>query len=186
MIATALPKPRLRFLYSSPALLALGLFTALHGGEAAAAERPKANDLSLSFGIPSGGNGYASGAAGLWWLASERLNVGFNVGLGLNFDTNEVYDLLLAPAARLYLTTGDRISPFILGQVNLRLFEAQSEADVNLAFVGGLGAELWFMRELSLSGYVGLGIDAYQGRGSSARIGTLTSGLTLNFYWGSS
>ena len=148
-------------------------------------ERPTAGDLSLSFGVPSGGNDYASGAAGMWYMASDNLNLGLNFGLGVNFDAPASgWDILLAPAARFYLTRGGRISPFLLGQLNLRPFENdQAEVDLNLSLLGGFGAEVWLIDELSLSGFIGLGIDVYQGSASSAAIGTLTSGLTANFYF---
>jgi hypothetical protein len=146
-------------------------------------ERPEAGDLSLSFGVPSGGNDYAAGAAGLWWMASDSLNLGFNLGLGVNFDQDNAVDVLLAPALRYYFLKADRVSPFLLGQMNLRIFENGPDADLNFGLLTGLGAEVWLISELSLAGYVGMGFDLYQGEGGSASIGTLTSGLTLNLYF---
>jgi hypothetical protein len=146
-------------------------------------ERPDAGDLSLSFGVPSGGNDYAAGAAGLWWMASDSVNLGFNVGLGFNFDQDNAVDILLAPALRYYLLRTDRVSPFLLGQMNLRIFENGPDADLNFGLLTGLGAEVWLISELSLAGYVGMGFDLYQGDGGSASIGTLTSGITLNLYF---
>jgi len=146
-------------------------------------ERPGKGDLSLSFGVPSGGNDYAAGAAGLWWMASDSVNLGLNLGLGVNFDQDNAIDILLAPALRYYFLDTRRVSPFLLGQANVRVFENGPDAEVNFGLLAGLGAEVWLISELSVSGYMGMGFDLYQGDGSSASIGTLTSGLTLNFYF---
>lgn len=162
--------------------LALSLPQLAHADEVV---RPDAGNLSLSLGIPSGGNDYAAGAAGLWWMLSDRLNLGFNVGLGFDFDDDtRDYEMILAPTLRFYLTEGGQIAPFILGQVSLQVFENDFEdMDAGFGFTGGLGAELWVLSELSIAGHVGMGFLLYDGRGSSARVGTFTSGLTANLYF---
>jgi hypothetical protein len=165
-------------------LVALATLATARPASAEDIERPRASDLSLSFGVPSGGNDFAAGAAGVWYMLSDQMNLGLNFGTAVQFNQPESWDFLLAPAVRYYLTTGDRIAPFVLGQANLRLFEnAAGDADLAFSLVAGLGAEVWLIDELSLAGYVGLGADLYQGEGSDVAFGTLTSGLTANFYF---
>lgn len=146
---------------------------------------PKAGDTSLSLGFPNGNNPYAAGTAGLWFMLSDQLNFGANVGIGLDFDTSSSYDFLLAPALRFYVGDTVRIRPFLLAQVNLRIFEnpVTTDADINFGLLPGFGVELWIIDELSVSGHLGLGFDLYQGEGSSASIGTLTSGIQANLYF---
>lgn len=164
---------------------ALLLVSAPRLGQADEIRRPEQGDLSLSLGFPTGDNAYAAGAAGAWYMITESLNLGFNVGIGLNFDQPGAWDFLLAPAVRYYLMTEGRVAPFLLGQVNTRFFEnpQSRDADANFGFLGALGVELWILSELSAAGWVGLAFDLYQGSGTSASIGTLTSGLTVNLYF---
>lgn len=146
---------------------------------------PDTGKTSLSLGFPAGDNAYAAGTIGLWFMFTDRINFGANFGMGLNFDTPSAYDFLFAPALRLYLGEEQRIRPFLIGQVNGRVYENpdSGELDVNFGFIPGLGAELWILSELSVSGYLGLGFELYRGEGTSAAIGTLTSGIQANLYF---
>lgn len=146
--------------------------------------RPKSGDSSLSFAVPSGGNSTVAGAAGLWYMVSDDANLGMNVGLGLNFaDNASAYDILLAPQLRYYLSKKGRVSPFVLGQVNVRLFEnGAGDFDGQFGLAGGLGGEIWLLEELSLAGHIGLGIDIAQGANTDPALGTFTSGLSANIY----
>lgn len=140
---------------------------------------------SLSFGIPSGGNGYANGAAGVWLFATPDVNLGINLGLALDTGGDDpVWDILLAPAVRYYLSMMGNVMPFVLGQLNFRIAAAGGDtSDPELGLAGGLGLE-WFVTPVfSIAGHVGLGIDVLRSNNQDPlALGTFTSGLTANLY----
>src|SRR5262249_2399616 len=73
---------------------------------------------SLSFRVPNGGNRYADGAAGIWYMMTDDINLGINVGLGIDrtdtgADTNTAWDILLAPAIKYYMAKGV-VNPYFL------------------------------------------------------------------------
>lgn len=92
--------------------------------------------MSLSFTVPAGGNPYADGAAGVWYMVTGNINLGINLGLGIesqeviegyNSDDEEStqstgFDLLLAPGIRYYLLEDSSVAPYILGQLYFQKF----------------------------------------------------------------
>lgn len=148
----------------------------------ASKERPSVGDFSLSLGLPGGGNADLEGGAGLWWLLSDVVNLGLVAGLRVEFDGDDAYAFSLAPTARFYLSTRSRVSPFIHARLALRAFEGPgNDAEFGMGLEGGLGAELWVLPELSLSGHVGLGVEA--ATNDDGAFATFTSGLAANFYF---
>ncbi|MBC7793077.1 MAG: hypothetical protein H7Z43_05175 [Clostridia bacterium] len=143
---------------------------------------------SLSFAIPGGNNGYASGAAGLWYMITDQVNLGFNVGLGLDRQnagtgTETTWDILLAPAMRYYLKTDGVVAPFIHGQANFRINHQPDNTGEELGVAGGVGAEWFPVRQFSIAGQVGLGVDVVRQNNSEPAIGTFTSQLSAQLYW---
>ncbi len=144
---------------------------------------------SLSFRVPAGGNRYADGAAGIWYMLSDDMNLGINVGLGIDrtevgTDTNTSWDLLLAPAIKYYMAKGV-VNPYFLGQLNLRLHDdGGSNNDPELGIAGGIGVEWFPVRNFSIGGETGVGIDIIRsGNGEPVRLGTFMSSLVANIYW---
>jgi len=94
--------------------------------------------ISLSFTFPGGGNPFADGAAGVWYMVNDNFNLGINVGVGfdtenregagdtsVDLDSDEIptrFDLFLAPTARYYLFEDSNVAPYILGQVFFQKF----------------------------------------------------------------
>jgi len=92
--------------------------------------------VSLSFTVPGGGNPYADGAAGVWYMVSGNINLGINLGLGIESeeviegyrgDDSEstqatAFDLFLAPTVRYYLLKDSNVAPYILGQIYFQKF----------------------------------------------------------------
>ncbi len=140
---------------------------------------------SLSLGVPGGGNPYASGTFGIWYGLSGDMNLGINVGLGIDTATepDSTFNLLLAPALKYYMMPGAEVTPFILGQLNFS-FTSLGDDAVDLGLLGGFGAE-WFITDVfSLAGYTGLGIDLLRpNEVDPLRIGTFTSGFSAQIYW---
>ncbi|MEN0062738.1 MAG: hypothetical protein AAGA48_11350 [Myxococcota bacterium] len=150
---------------------------------AADQDRPSAGDLSLSFGLPGGGNDTLDAAAGVWGMVSDRVNLGINVGFGLDPEDDQPLDLALVPAVRVYLNEDGRVAPFVLGEARLAISDNEAAGfDGRLRVAGGLGGEVWLIDELSIAGHVGLAVDLIRGTGRSPALGTFTSGLTLNLY----
>ena len=147
-----------------------------------------AQKKSISFGIPNGGNGYASGAIAPWMMVSPTINLGINVGLAFGNKPDTNYDLLIGPAIRYYLMTSGDVLPYVHAQLNFRFYDdgvSGNKDDPELSLAGGMGAE-WFITDVfSLAGHFGLGIDVLRKGGSDAgiRLGTFTSGLTGQIYW---
>ena len=143
---------------------------------------------SLSFAVPGGGNRYANGAAGIWYMISDDMNLGINVGLGIDRTdtgggTNTDWDVLLAPAIRYYMAKGV-VNPYFLGQVNLRFHDTGGDNDPELGIAGGIGAEWFPVRNFSIGGEAGVGIDIIRaGNGEPVRLGTFQSALVANIYW---
>ena len=143
---------------------------------------------SLSFGIPNGGNGYVNGAAGVWMMMMENLNLGINFGLAFGNKPETNFDVLVGPAVRYYLDVAGPVLPFVAGQMNFRFYDdgvTGNDDDPELSLAGGLGAE-WFVTDIfSIAGHVGLGLDLLRAGGSDAgiRAGTFTSGMTAQLYF---
>jgi hypothetical protein len=140
---------------------------------------------SLSFSVPGGGNPYAAGAAGLWYMLTNEMNLGLNVGLGIDrAGGGTSFSLLLAPALRYYLMTDGVVAPFFFGQTNFLIANPAGPGDTNFEWgiAGGLGAEWFPVRQFSISGQVGLGVDIVR-EGDEPGIGTFTSQLAANIYW---
>lgn len=177
----------------------LGLVIALMvvtgvASRASAQEGASSNSLvagakSLSFELPSGGNGYADGAAGIWYMMTDNINLGVNIGLGIDRedsgnDTTTTWDVLLAPAMRYYLSTTGVVAPYIHGQANLRFFDDGGDDHVELGLAAGIGVEWFPVRNFSVGGQTGLGIDLVRsGTGEPVKVATFTSALTAQIYW---
>lgn len=140
--------------------------------------------MSLSLGIPGGGNPYASGTFGLWYGLGADMNLGINVGLGIDTAPDEdVMNILLAPALKYYLRPGAEVSPFILGQINLG-FTNQGDDAVDFGILGGFGVEWWVTPVFSIAGYTGAGLDLLRPNDTEPfRFGTFTSGLSAQMYF---
>ncbi len=144
----------------------------------------RAGAMSLSLGVPGGGNPYAGGTAGFFYAFSPNVNVGFNVGLGLDTaPADTVFNLLLAPVLKYYLMPGSEITPFWIGQLNFGITSVGDDA-VDLSVAGGFGAE-WFITSIfSIAGYAGIGIDLLRPNDvDPLAIGTFTSGISAQMYW---
>lgn len=173
--------------------LVVALMSATLFASAARAEEGGANSLvagakSLSFRLPGGGNRYADGAAGIWYMLSDDMNLGINVGLGIDHQNPgasvTAWDILLAPALKYYMAKGV-VNPYFLGQVNLRFHDdGNNNNDPELGVAGGIGAEWFPVRNFSIGGEAGLGIDIVrQAPGKPVKIGTFQSALVANIYW---
>lgn len=141
--------------------------------------------MSLSLGVPGGGNPYANGTFGIWYGVSGNMNLGVNVGLGIDTaPADTVFNLLLAPALKYYMMPGAEVTPFILGQLNIGYSSVPEDDNLTLSVLGGFGAEWFITPVFSLAGYTGLGIDLLRGPGvDPLRVGTLTSGFSAQIYW---
>lgn len=144
-------------------------------------------DWSISLAVPNGGNPYADGTAGAWYMITDNMNLGVNLGFGIesqtvvsNYDQDNQsstsrtgFDLLLAPALRYYLTSDSSVAPYILGQMNFhKYFDGDNDTSADpsdenfngdlqpeLSLVGGFGVEWFPVERFSIGGHVGLGID---------------------------
>lgn len=143
-----------------------------------------AGDLSISLGIPGGGNPYAAGTFGLWYAFTGNMNFGINVGFGLDTaPIDDVFNLLLAPALKYHLMPDSEVQPFFIGQLNLGFTSVGDDA-VDLGILGGFGAEWFVTEEFSLAGYTGIGVDILRPNDTDPiRIGTFTSGFSGQIYW---
>ncbi len=151
---------------------------------AAGANSLASGATSLSLSIPAGGNPYAPGTFGIWYGLSPELNLGINVGLGIDTaPVDDVFNLLLAPALKYYFRPNAEITPFIIGQINLGFTSAGNDA-VDFGILGGFGVE-WFVTPVfSVAGYTGAGIDLLRPNDTEPfRFGTFTSGLSAQLYF---
>lgn len=153
-----------------------------------AANGLSAGAKSLSFSIPSGGNGYAGNAAGLWMMMGPTMNLGINVGLSYaSSDAASPYALLLAPAIRMYMDTSSSVAPFYFGQLNLLIANNDNGNDEDdapeMSVAGGLGVEWFPVKAFSVSGHVGVGAKVLGQEGAPKTLGTFTSGLTAQMYF---
>ena len=151
---------------------------------------------SLSFAFPAGGSGYLAGSsylggvAGMWLMVLDDLNAGLNLGITTHPSATEGDDwqIVLAPAVKYYFTKGFNVAPFVFGQFDLTFGKmsalpgTKTSAQVGLA--GGLGAEYFVMKQLSLGGQVGVRFDANRPSPLDV-VGfvTFTSSLNLSFYF---
>jgi len=163
--------------------------SAQEGSNASGSNALVAGAKSLSFLVPSGGNRYADGAAGIWYMVTDDINFGINVGLGIDrtdtgADTNTSWDILLAPAMKYYMAKGV-VNPYFLGQLNLRFHDdGANNNDPELGIAGGIGAEWFPVRNFSIGGEAGVGIDIIRsGNGEPVKLGTFQSALVANIYW---
>lgn len=141
--------------------------------------------MSLSFGLPGGGNPYASGTAAIWYGMSDQMNLGFNVGLGIDTASkpDSTLNLLLAPTLKYYLMPGSEVTPFMLGQLNLGLTTLGDDA-VDLGILGGFGVEYFLNHVFSIAVHTGIGIDLLRPNDvDPLKLGTITSGLSGQIYW---
>lgn len=151
--------------------------------------RPGEGAISISLSLPDGGNPYADGTAGAWYMLQDNINLGINLGLGIEsqntitgYQTEQQerqtnkrtgFDLLLAPALRYYLTNDSSIAPYAFGQMNFhKYFDGDSDTSADptddaynsdlqpeLALIGGFGIEWFPVKRFSIGGHVGMGFD---------------------------
>src|SRR5690554_2107140 len=163
-------------------------------GERAPGNALSAGEHSLSFSVPGGGNPYAGGAFGYWMMLTPNVNLGLNVGLGLDprdgftdsgEETTDFYwNLLLAPTLKYYPSTRGNVAMFYFGQLNLGLGGGAGEFDdPGFGIAGGLGAEWFPTTRFSISGQAGLGIDIVRPNQKPFGVGTFTSALAANIYF---
>lgn len=145
---------------------------------------------SLSFGVPGGGNPYASGAFGYGMMMAPNLHLGINVGLGLDpqeygGDTEWDWGVLLAPTMKYYPSTTAQVVPFGFGQLNFGIGGTAGEThDPELGIAGGVGVEWFPVTRFSISGQAGLGIDILRANDQKPfAVGTFTSNLAANIYF---
>lgn len=185
-----------------PALALAFCFTLAAGDAFAQQEVPRpdlaptalaAGTHSLSFGVPGGGNPYAPGTLGYWFMLAPQVNLGLNLGFALdrvggpNDETTTSWDLLVAPAVKFYTSRLTTVAPYYFAQVNLRLNDDGIDAtdeDLELGVALGLGAEWFPVPNFSIGGHVGLGVDILRaGNGEPVALGTFTSGLSAQIYF---
>lgn len=173
------------------AALALCLFASPAFAQGQAPNRLDESVFSLSFGVPAGGNPYAGGALGLWYMVASPINLGVNLGFAIDSsgdgdDSVTTTDILIAPAVKYYLNTNGQIAPFVLGQINFRTAsdgddDTDNTTEFGLAF--GFGVEWFPTRNFSIGGHTGLGFDLVRPDPGNFAMGTLHSGLSAQFYW---
>lgn len=166
------------------------------GGESggAAPNALMAGAQSLQFAFPAGGNPYAPGTLGYWFMLTPNLNFGLNAGFALDRnagedggDTITNWDLLLAPALKFYPMTDYVVAPYLFLQGNVRIFSDgidETEEDTEFSAALGLGVEWFPVMNFSVGGHTGLGVDIVRADpGEPIAIGTFTSGLIASIYF---
>jgi hypothetical protein len=123
-------------------------------------------------------------------MVTDTINLGMNLGLGIDPQgaggaTTTNYDILLAPAMRYYLTTSGVVAPFIHAQANLRFYDDHVDTKhIGLGAAGGIGVEWFPVRNFSVGGQTGLGLDIVRpDPGKPVKLATFTSALTAQIYW---
>lgn len=104
-------------------------------------------------------------------------------GFGLAIATGDAKgtDILIGAGAHKYLKVAD-VAPFI----GARLGYASTNDSAVKTFIiqGEAGAEIFLQKQLSLEGVVSLGYTSTKSGGASnGKIGTTTSGVSLNYYF---
>lgn len=181
---------------------ALGLALTLAMAGTAVAQRPaglEQGKRSISFGLPGDGG---TTTFGIWTMFSENMNLGINLGLGLNrtsvegTTTAKSTDFSIAPALRYYTGSLGPVTPFLYGEAGLsfgKTHEPNDGSTKGLGLSGGLGAEWFPVGNISIGGYTGMRLaSSWTSRSqagttikaSALSIGTLTSGLSINIYFG--
>lgn len=184
--------------------LCVGLLSSNAMAQDAPRNALRAGSQSLAFGVPGGGNPYASGTFGYWYMVTPKMNLGINVGLSIDpqlghdmsngDETTEVlWDFLLAPTLKFYGNTNGNVVPFGFGQLNLRLHNQWKSGpgtdteggDATFGIAGGMGVEWFVVTRFSISGQVGVGIDIVRAgdQNKPFALGTFTSGLAANIYF---
>ena len=151
-------------------------------------EVPEAGELSLSFTLPDGGNSVGGPLyAGFWYMVGSDINLGvhprFEIDTGRDTvdDTRIVFGL--SPVLRYYLGTFGKVRPFARGVFNFAVIK-DGNTDVVIGLSGGLGAEWFVVRQFSLLGHIGLGMQlARTGPDDPLRLATLSSALAAQIYF---
>lgn len=150
--------------------------------------------LGISLGV-LGGNPYAAGSAGISYFFTDSLAGGLNLGLRLENGGDAVagltagpaggdWGLLLAPNIRYFFKTGHRVSPFLIGKLNLAAVDqegadGESDNEVYLGLMVGIGAEFFPYDYFSFGGHFGVNLNMVEDFG----LGFLTSAMHVNFYF---
>ena len=163
-----------------------GLTTA---GAASAENSLKTGATALSFGIVDGGI-EISGR----FLPGSDVAVLAGIGMAISSNDENTTDFSLSAGVRKYLVRAD-LAPFVGGLISYHRdgfvvvnaagrTGVESEREFELA--GVFGVEYFFTKQVSAEAQAGLGIsDANNVSGTGAdetRIGTFSSGVTVNFY----
>jgi hypothetical protein len=159
---------------------------------------------SLSFSL--GASNMAT--FGLWQMKSESMNVGWEVGLGLNLSSDETdpefgtgtessttpFAISVGPSFRRYIDMGYPVVPFVQTGVAARYAhlrdrtaptddpddeEVDSSNAAGLAGTFGLGLEWFQVERFSVSAYTGLGVNALYEWGDAP--GGSSKGWSLDF-----
>ena len=171
---------------------------------------------SLSFGIPGYGSVGGSGTYGFWRMMSPRTNLGLFVQInGTQSETtvefsdttsdretdDKNFTITAGPAIRRYVTTTERVAPYVYGSVQAGYTTSRRRADPNYqerssgmrgVAEAGVGLEWFPVRAISFSGHTGLqaSVTSQDGRSNTGgfenvftNIGTFTTSLSANIYF---
>ena len=156
-----------------------------------------AGTKGISLGI-NGGNPFATGTAGMSYFFTDSLAGGLSLGLRLENGDEQVagldagpnggdWGILIAPNIRYFFRTGHRVSPFLIGKVNIAANDANNDPnnpnnddeEVYLGLMFGLGAEFFPYDYFSIGGHFGVNLNMIEDFG----LGLLTSAMRVNFYF---
>lgn len=172
-------------------MLAVALVLGVLGGHVVRAQvspdsmqSPRRGDWSLSFGVPLTTLSTSSGTIAVWRMVSGRVNLGLNLGVGMNavqradedsvavlseFRTSN-WDVRVEPAVKWYLRPPHPVAPYLYLAAGPSVEwyrssrsdgSARSAANrYGLGIAGGLGADWFPVRWLSVGGFAGLRFDA--------------------------
>lgn len=176
-------------------------FTLL-GASAAMAQRPatlEPGTKSISFALP--GNGWGQ-SFGIWKMISDDTNLGINVRLNrrsgdvAGSTATKQFGLSVGPEIRYYTADFGPVVPFIYGSANIGYSKESEPGDrsaMTLGLGGGLGVEWFPLDNIGISGFTGVVLDHTRHsiraggstmKQSSTMFGTVTSGLSINLYFG--
>jgi hypothetical protein len=156
---------------------------------------PAKNTGSLSVSFPGGGNPYVEGGAGIWWMLTPRVNLGFQGDLYYYAAASESdisgFVAHVGPALRYYLNNGRFVAPYVYGQATTMLAgRSTSSAKVPAEAEGydvdgivGFGIEWFATKTLSFAAHVAARVDLTQPGGSPRELRTDTSSIQAQLYF---
>lgn len=183
-------------------VIQLTMVLTLFGASTALAQRPatlESGKKSISFTLP--GDGWAQ-SFGFWNMLSDNMNLGINVGLNVRSGsvdgttTTKQTGFNVGPAIRYYTANLGPVVPFLYGSGDIGFTKESQPGDESLTalgLAGGLGAEWFPLDNIGISGYTGITLNhswtsaqvaGSTRKGTTTRLGTVTSGLSINLYFG--